>query len=91
LTGVLMGWYYGEDNDKGKVVYEMEKEIRKAFDFFVSKYIIFPDICQISLSAEKVPRLLDFDGHMITVSRHRNVLPKSLLIGLEKEVDLKQL
>lgn len=81
----FMNWSYGIESDKGKIEYDMSKEIEKAFLYFYRKYNVWPDICQIHTDSENVEDVLTFDNHKLAVSRHRYVLPKTLLIGCSDE------
>jgi hypothetical protein len=83
-------WDFGVENDKGKIEYDLSKEIEKAYHYFVGKFGVYPDLCKIRLLDEKTGSLLDFDGHKLTVSIDKMVAPRNLWLGMSDEkVELK--
>ena len=80
-----MAWDFGVENDKGKLDYDIPKEIRKAFNYFHSKFNLYPDVCQVSATLEEIPEVLDFDGHKVIIFKDRMITSKNLLLGLSDE------
>jgi hypothetical protein len=80
-----MFWEYGVEGDKGKIKYDVSKEISKAFNHFYSKFGIYADICKISTDIEEVDPILDFDGHKLTVVKDKMVALRNIWLGLSDE------
>jgi hypothetical protein len=86
-----MFWDYSIENAKeGKIEYDVPKEIEKAFNYFYSKFNIFPEVCTISPLIEKVENELEFDGHKVIIARDKMVALRNIWLGMsDKEKELK--
>jgi hypothetical protein len=85
-----MAWDYGIENAKeSKIEYDIPKEIRKAFDYFYSKFGVYCEVCTISPLVENVENELDFDGHKVIILRDKMTALRNLWLGLnDKEKEL---
>ena len=85
-----MLWGFGTDSDKGKVAYDVVKEINKAYLYFIKKYDSLPDICMVALDSEISEDVLTFGDCKIRISKNRCIFAKNtLLIGLSESDELR--
>jgi len=61
------------------------KKLKRLFDTFIANIAYGPTYAKYNTDSEKVEDVLIFDDHKLAVSRHRYVLPKTLLIGCSDE------
>ena len=78
-------WDFGVESDKGKIEYDVPEEIKKASKHFLDKFGVHPDICKISTNTKGIDSILEFDGHVLTISRDSMVASKNLWLGLSDE------
>jgi hypothetical protein len=86
-----MFWDYAIENAKeGKVEYDIPKEIEKAFNYFHSKFGIYPEVCTVSPLIEIPETLLEFDDHKVIIARDKMVALRNIWLGMsDKEKELK--